>query len=241
MYPSISICKQYAFDDTKLDFFDHDFKDISTPLHWITKYSYDLEWTLHFFTHPGVFNKTFPCTTILGGKTPGRPCVFPIQYYDGVSHDQCFLMDTPNPACLTKLKENGTNYDMFGYCHPNCSGEMPDPYSPYNLALKNNTYLWQSYFYDLSSYDNGHCHTYSPPARTPPGFTSRLYFMLARLDSGYQDYDIFLHERDQFWPRSDMFSFGQSEPVSLPAGTELEAVFTMKDRAVNEIFTIFGR
>ena len=64
--------------------------------------------------------------------------------------------------------------------------------------------------------------------------------MLARLDSGYQDYDIFLHERDQFWPRSDMFSFGQSEPVSLPAGTELEAVFTMKDRAVNEVVTIFG-
>ena len=221
--------------------------DVNTAVGWINKYSYDVEKTFYFFTHPGIMNRTFPCTTQLGGRTPGRPCIFPVKYQNGASYDKCFLMDTPNPACLTKLIGNSTqdeeqpNYDMFGYCHPSCAGEMPAPESPYNLARGSITDVWQSYFYDLSSYDNGHCHTYSPPARTPPGSTSRLYFMLARLDSGYQDYDIFLHERDQFWPRSDMFSFGQSEPVSLPAGTELEAVFTMKDRDVNKIFTKFGR
>ena len=55
--------------------------------------------------------------------------------------------------------------------------------------------------------------------------------MLANLSTDYQDYDLFLHERHQFWPRSDMFPFGQSEPVALAAGTELEIVFAVKDCA----------
>ena len=56
--------------------------------------------------------------------------------------------------------------------------------------------------------------------------------MLANLSTDYQDYDLFLHERHQFWPRSDMFPFGQSEPVALAAGTELEIVFAVKDSAL---------
>ena len=56
--------------------------------------------------------------------------------------------------------------------------------------------------------------------------------MLANLSTDYQDYDLFLHERHQFWPRSDMFPFGQSEPVALAAGTELEIVFAVKDFAL---------
>ena len=68
--------------------------------------------------------------------------------------------------------------------------------------------------------------------------------MLANLSSDYQDYDLFLHERHQFWPRSDMFPFGQSEPVALAAGTELEIVFAVKDCALQflhqcTIFTVF--
>ena len=219
------------FDDTKLNFFDYDEMNMSTVVDWTKSYSWDLESTFHFFTHPGVLNRTFPCTTKLGGTTPGRPCVFPITYYDNKTYDSCFLMDTTKPACLTKLiiEDDGLpNYDIFGYCLNQCSGELPGPSSPYNLARHKHGDLWRSFFYDLSSYDNGHCHTYNPPVETPPVFTQRLYFMLANIGQ-YKDYDLFLHERDQFWPRSDMFSFGQSEPVVLPPGTELEVVFKVKE------------
>ena len=114
--------------------------DVNTAVGWINKYSYDVERTFYFFTHPGIMNRTFPCTTQLGGRTPARPCIFPVKYQNGASYDKCFLMDTPNPACLTKLIGNSTqdeeqpNYDMFGYCHPSCAGEMPGPESPHNLA-----------------------------------------------------------------------------------------------------------
>ena len=67
MYPSISICKKYAFDNANLNFFDYDYMDIDKAVEWIAQYSWSLEDTVYFFTQPGVLNKTFPCTTTLGG------------------------------------------------------------------------------------------------------------------------------------------------------------------------------
>ena len=123
MYPSISICKKYAFDNNHINFFDNKKKTIDNAVRWIQRYSWDLEWVVYFFTQPGVLNKTFPCTTTLGGMTPGRPCVFPILWGSELKYS-CFLMNTPRPACLTKIKLNDNNYDLFGYCNQNCSGEM---------------------------------------------------------------------------------------------------------------------
>ena len=81
--------------------------------------------------------------------TPGRPCVFPITFMDGVTYHSCFDMNTPLPACLTKLRPDDTNFDQFGYCRPDCAGELPGPGSEYNLALATHTGLWSSHFYDL--------------------------------------------------------------------------------------------
>ena len=67
MYPSISICKKYAFDNANLNFFDYDYMDIDKAVEWIAHYSWSLEDTVYFFTHPGALNMTFPCTTTLGG------------------------------------------------------------------------------------------------------------------------------------------------------------------------------
>ena len=67
MYPSMSICKKYAFDNANLNFFDYDYMDIDKAVEWIAYYSWSLEDTVYFFTQPGVLNKTFPCTTTLGG------------------------------------------------------------------------------------------------------------------------------------------------------------------------------
>ena len=109
MYPSISICKKYAFDNSKVEFFDDSDMDTNKASEWIIENSWGLEWTVYFFTHPGVLNKTFPCTTTLGGTTPGKPCVFPIVWW-GDTYDTCFNMNTLMPACLTKLKYWGNIY-----------------------------------------------------------------------------------------------------------------------------------
>ena len=38
MYPSISICKKYAFDNANLNFFDYDYMDIDKAVEWIAHY-----------------------------------------------------------------------------------------------------------------------------------------------------------------------------------------------------------
>ena len=48
-------------------------------------------------------------------------------------------------------------------------------------------------------------------------------------NNGYDDYDIFLHEKGQFWPRTDMMSFGQPDSIQLESGKELQIVFSIKE------------
>ena len=51
----------------------------------VRKHFWSLEEEIYFFTQPGVMNLTFPCTTTLGGVSPGRPCVFPVKWNYRVS------------------------------------------------------------------------------------------------------------------------------------------------------------
>ena len=231
MYPSVSVCKKYAFDQDSLDFDYYQDEGVNTFIEWLNYYSISMEKQFYFFTLPGVNNLTFPCTTTLGGMTPGRPCVFPI-YWDGYRQDKCFRMQTPNPACVTKLTktyEDGYNADDFGYCPSNCSGELIGPESPYNLAALKHREHWYSNFYDLSSYENGYCHTFNPPEKSVPGLENRMYFMINNVSAYLSAYDIFLHENGQFWPRSDMFSIGQPEPVKVELNSDVEITFTIKE------------
>ena len=232
MYPSISVCKKWAFDLATLDFEGYSNETVSTFIGWLNEYSVRMEDQFYFFTLPGLKNLTFPCTTTLGGMTPGRPCAFPI-YWFGKFKDKCFYMGTQSPACLTKRPTGGNisdyfdhSQDYFGYCQANCSGEMPGPNSPYNLASSKHKQYWYSFFYDLSSYENGYCHTFNPPQKSVPGMENRMYFMINNISAYSTSYDVFLHERGQFWPRSDMFSLGQSEPVQVELHSDVEIIFT---------------
>ena len=227
MYPSVSVCRKYSFDQQSLDFDYYDYQEVDTFIDWINKYSVGMEDQFYFFTLPGVENLTFPCTTTLGGMTPGRPCVFPISWR-GYLRDKCFDMETPSPACLTKIAIERFE-DNFGYCPANCSGEIIGPNSPYNLASLNHKQYWSSYFYDLSSYENGYCHTFNPPQKSAPGLENRMYFMINNVSAYLNAYDIFLHENGQFWPRSDMFSIGQPEPVKVDLNSDVEITFTIKE------------
>ena len=144
-------------------------------------------------------------------------------------------MATPSPGCLTRTRTGNISdnqdhdQDNFGYCPPNCAGEMPGPSSPYNLAASKHRQYWHSHFYDLSSYENGYCHTFNPPHKTVPGLANRMYFMINNLSSYSSAYDLFVHERGQFWPRSDMYSLGQSDPVKLELNSDVEVIFTLKE------------
>ena len=231
LYPSITICKKYSIEAT-LDFNTNE-TNITKFLTEIHKHTWKLDDQFYFFTHPGALNMSFPCTTGLGGRTPGKPCVFPINYF-GIKHEKCFIFDTTIPACITKIgpRKEIFSYDqadLFGYCGSDCNGESLSQDSPYNLAQSKHKDLWVSNFYDLSSYENGYCHTYNPPIKSPPDFTNRLYFMMNNIPSNYKDYDIFLHEKGQFWPRSDMFTFGQSNAINLDENIEMEIIFSVKE------------
>ena len=107
-----------------------------------------------------------------------------------MKQDNCFHMGTPSPACLTKTPRGGNiseyldhGQDNFGYCQANCSGEMPGPNSPYNLASSKHKQYWYSFFYDLSSYENGYCHTFNPPQKSVPSLENRLYFMINNISA----------------------------------------------------------
>ena len=106
MYPSVSICKKYAFETLVFDSSQQNI-DINQLVQSVQNNTWTLDQQFYFFTHPGAMNKTFPCTTTLGGTTPGtldhkvpqcqrvrpliieryflipcagRPCIFPVTY-----------------------------------------------------------------------------------------------------------------------------------------------------------------
>ena len=68
-YPSISVCKKYSLE------YDLGFQklqnDTKIAVESLINMTWNLEQQFYFFTHPGILNMTFPCTTLLGGSTPG--------------------------------------------------------------------------------------------------------------------------------------------------------------------------
>ena len=173
---------------------------------------------------------------ILDGWTHGHNLTLwaPIRAKKDDLKNSRLKMATPSPACLTRTMtgnisdDQDHDQDNFGYCPDNCAGEMPSPSSPYNLAASKHRQYWYSHFYDLSSYENGYCHTFNPPHKSVPGLENRVYFMINNITWLYsRAYDLFLHERGQFWPRLDMFSLGQSDPVKLELDSDVEVRFSL--------------
>ena len=70
MYPSVSICKKYAFETLVFNNNKENI-DINQLVQSVQNHSWGLDQQFYFFTHPGAMNRTFPCTTTLGGTTPG--------------------------------------------------------------------------------------------------------------------------------------------------------------------------
>ena len=128
LYPSVSICKRYAFDTAdEVPALSFENKSIEDVIEMVLNNSWNIDDQFYFFTHPGIMNLTFPCTTTLGGTSQGKPCVFPIIDEDGIE-DKCKTSAhyTKQPSCFTKIGENNEyNEDEFadnwGYCPANCN------------------------------------------------------------------------------------------------------------------------
>ena len=257
------MCYKYPIQDPLFDFDNltkeegRDNSDVTKVIREIVrKHFWSLEEEIYFFTQPGVMNLTFPCTTKLGGVSPGRPCVFPVtwKYYKSSSsgvYNSCLSgsdMGVDAPACFTKTYGNNTGNNIvdsnketdwsWGYCPDTCQGETATNISPYNLARAKYTHLWTSDLYDLNLYVSGYCHTYDPPLKSEPDLGNRIYFKILKppVRWGYQkSHEIFIHQKGQFWPRTDMKSFGQPERVTIEKD-DLELSFSLKE--VNTLSSI---
>jgi len=229
LYPSISFCKRYTYDD----FIDEELLNSSTfeaVLSLVSSKVWPRDRVVQLLSHPGMLNLTFPCVTNQDGTDPGKPCSFP----DSTNRTGCHLYGTLTPACYTRYLDNGSIYyldgdlDFWGYCRPGC-GEQ-EAAAPERWSLAGQEELWETSIYDLRTWEAGVCHTYNPPSKSHTDLASRLSVLLGDKNFGgyyLQGFDICLHQKGQFWPRSDMAALGQSEKIILEKDTEMEGSFML--------------
>ena len=131
----------------------------------------------------------------------------------------------------------GDSQEFWGYCSERCHGEQATPKSEYNLAKKD-LQIWESAFYDLRTWESGLCHTYNPPQKSAQGPNNRLFFMLGNKESDIVDdrmlfgFEVYIHEKGQFWQRSDMHKVGQPDKIVLELDTEMEVSFSQHQKTV---------
>ena len=97
------------------------------------------------------------------------------------------------------------------------------------MAKKEYQNIWESSFFDLRSWGSGLCHTYNPPEISHQGSDNRMFFMLGNEKNdrkGLIGFDIYFHEKGQFWPRSGLKKIGQPEKMNLKLDQELDVGFT---------------
>jgi hypothetical protein len=93
---------------------------------------------------------------------------------------------------------------FWGKCRPGCMGEMPTPDNPHNLASPAYRDLWTTHVFDFQTWGSGLCHTYNPPVKSPVGGPGLLYALIGNSSApdniAFQGVNIFLHQRNTFWP-----------------------------------------
>ncbi len=147
--------------------------------------------------------------------------------------------------CYTRTYPNQSGFTgIYGFCAPECRGELPTRGSPHNLAGSSYDDLWVTRLFGLSTWGSGLCHTYNPPAASPPGSSGLLYALLGDRGKesgslvlpGFRGLNIYLHSRDNFWPGLQVgVSFETSfdlkqpklEPKLVPALSETKRLFRL--------------
>ncbi|XP_023331127.1 uncharacterized protein LOC111703419 [Eurytemora carolleeae] len=263
MYPSITFCTKYIWQDFPgvMEIINNN-KSINYQA--VKNYAIKSHWSrdkvFSFFSHNNVDNMTYPCNTV-GGSMTGRPCSFPFIYQSIVDQswenesmsseanttettskttflyfDECTPLDDVTPWCYTRTDKNKTFIlGQWGYCSPDCTGQLPRFDSAYNIA--NNPQYWEVGLFDLSTWGSGLCHTYNPPGEVEPGVTGQLYALLGEQDKifapmRFLGYNIFIHDKGQFFPGLEMGRIGLSDELFLPKDIEWEGTFQMKQKTL---------
>ena len=240
LYPSLTVCKKPTFgeyiDDQILNA-----SEFSTLQSLVSSHAWTREQVFYFLSHPRMLGLSYPCTTTWGGVEPGKPCSFPSPaQFDNRSGCQAWSAD--RPLCYTRLSQDGSFYKEqdeyglesdywqqtthnWGYCPDNCSGQVAEPASDFNLARREE--VWQGRIVDLRTWDAGICYTYEPPGKSRTDVTSQLFAFLGASQNkdSVITFDLYLHEKGQFWPREGANI--QGEKITLKTGVEVELSFSI--------------
>ena len=258
LYPSVSVCQNYPYEDGgKLSTVLKNIS-ISTEgkIKIARENVRNADQLFYFVNHPGMRIKPFPCT-VHGGTDKGAPCSFPfVNAFAGNISSTCVPDPIEGESwCLTKTDENRTYLGFWGYCSPLCKGivlikvlhynlkiirklmllfigENPEPSSLYNLAKVPDEKMWSSNFFSFSPWYPGFCVTYNPPMKSLTSHEDTLVMFLGnKKDSPkyLEGYDIYLHEKGQFWPKEGMEKIGQSDVFHLKHDHELKADFDFQE------------
>ena len=121
----------------------------------------------------------------------------------------------------------------WGYCSLQCKGQKAEPNSTFNLGSRNyRRKIWQSNFYDLRAFGAGYCHTYNPPQASPTDYQSRFFLLLGKREAyiprgNLINFEVYLHEKGQFWPSWDLPLTGQSERITIKSLEEIVGHFSV--------------
>ena len=93
LYPSVTVCKKYTFDS----YLDYMFQDTTSSSaddikKAVLENSWGVEEVFYFFTHPGMFGLRYPCTTMIDGSDPGKPCEFPYKEYSAYDYTYTYYL-----------------------------------------------------------------------------------------------------------------------------------------------------
>ena len=148
---------------------------------------------------------------------------------------QCTDTDDVKSWCPTRTTLNNTYISQtWGYCSEDCNGEIPSKESEYNLASEKYSSLWEEDLYSLEEYGAGRCHTYNPDDVSLTGFKGVLLTYLGKFGDTLSKnelygFQIFLHEKGQFWPGLETERIGMSEIISLDSKKALTGSFTFTE------------
>ena len=84
LFPSITVCQKYfmGLHETEIYNASMSIEDKVDILHTNI---WKRNEVFHYFSHPNMFNMSYPCTTLDGsGTSPGKPCTFPAIEFDKV-------------------------------------------------------------------------------------------------------------------------------------------------------------
>ena len=206
-YPSISVCAEYTYKNGSIARKLFCNKSLTETKALVLNSVWNKGQIFNFVSHPDMFGFRYPCVSINDGSDPGKPCSFPFGLLS------CHQGDEIAPFCFTRVPEsNNSSPGSHGACTTECKGEMTGPNSTFNLVNQEYGQAWEENLYDLGSFGAGYCYTYNPPKMSGVEFEDRLFMLLGnRQMKNLIGFIVYLHEKDQFWPRQDMNIIGKGD------------------------------